>query len=179
MNTFAVAIAALILAGGVASLGRDTSHVSAQQTATGSFEGHPLVGTWIVDTNVDSETDSPEIGIFTSDGSVVGLGATRWVSGAWEATDEQNVAITIAGVSDANGGGYVVLRGHLQVDATGDAWTCPCPFTLVAPDGRVVDSGNVTAYAIRLPIEPVSSEGMPLKGFPIWTPVMEDATPAS
>ena len=88
----------------------------------------------------------------------------------------------MAGVFDANGGGYVVVRGPHQVDATGNDWTCPCTFTVVAPDGTVLDSGTATAHATRLPIESVDAKGMPLAGFPTWAPVHVSesvATPAA
>ena len=86
----------------------------------------------------------------------------------------------MAGVFDANGGGYVVLRGPHAVDETGDGWTCECTFTVVAADGTVLDAGKATAHGTRLPIEPVEAMGMPLAGFPTWSPAaMTDATPAA
>lgn len=161
-------IAAVVFAGltasGVSNLG------AAAQDASADLTAHPLIGTWVVDTNVDMDTDPPEIGIFHADGSVFGLGASRWVSGAWEAADDSTGLATMVGVFDANGGGYVVLRGPHAVDETGDAWTCECTFTVVAPDGTVLDSGQATAHATRLPIEPVEAAGQPLAGFPAWAP---------
>lgn len=167
-----VAVVGSLAAGGLRDLG-----TAAHQAAPDDLAGHPLIGTWIVDTNVDTETDAPEIGIFTADGSTFGLGASRWVSGAWEAADDSTGSVTIAGVFDANGGGYVVVRGPHEVDATGNAWTCTCTFTVVAADGTVLDSGTATAHATRLPIEPETAMGMPLAGFPTWSPAATEATP--
>ena len=164
-----VVAAALVVMGGLAGGGRSDPGVAAQE-ARGDLANHPLVGTWIVDTDIDNDADAPEIGIFTADGSVFGLGASRWVSGAWEAADDATGTVTMAGVFDANGGGYVVLRGPHQVDETGDGWTCACTFTVVTPDGTVLTSGEATAHAVRLPIEPADSSGMPLAGFPAWSP---------
>lgn len=178
MKNIAVVVAAIVVIGSLASSGRGDPGTSAQEAAPGSLDGHPLVGTWIVDTNVDTETDPPEIGIFTAEGSAFGLGAGRWVSGVWEAADDVTGAATLAGVFDANGGGYVVLRGPHQVDESGAAWTCPCTFTVVAADGTVLDSGTANAHGARLPNEPVSNIGMPLAGFPTWAPAISDATPA-
>jgi hypothetical protein len=169
----AVALSGLVLAG----LSGD--RVSAQDAASGERTAHPLVGTWMVDTNVDDDTDLPEIGIFTSDGSVFGLGATRWVSGAWDVADDHTGDVTMAGVFDANGGGYVVVRGPHQVDDTGDVWTCDCTFTVVAPDGTVIASGSAPARATRLPVESVEAAGQPLAGFPTWSPVTAESTPAA
>jgi len=132
----------------------------------------------MVDTDIAIETDAPEIGIFTTDGTVFGLGATRWVSGAWESADAATGTVTMAGVFAANGGGYAVVRGPHEVDESGNEWTCVCTFTVVTPDGTVVASGTATAHATRLPIEPADAVGMPLAGFPTWAPAPADATPA-
>src|SRR4051794_19508119 len=177
MRSKAIVLSVVALSG-LALAGLSDAGVSAQAAATGGRAAHPLVGTWMVDTNVDVDTDLPEVGIFTSDGSVFGLGATRWVSGSWEAADDHTGDATMAGVFDANGGGYVVVRGPHQVDDIGDAWTCPCTFTVVAPDGTVLDSGSATARGTRLPVESVEAAGQPLAGFPTWAPaVTAESTP--
>ena len=167
------AIIAIVIAGAITASGQSSLITAAQEATPDGLADHPLVGTWIVDTNVDTANDGPEIGIFHADGTVFGLGASRWVSGAWEAADDATGQVTMAGVFDANGGGYVVLRGAHEVDDTGDAWTCVCTFTVVAADGTVLDSGQATAHATRLPIEPVEAAGMPLAGFPTWSPALE------
>jgi len=163
-------VAALVIAGSTLTAGGNNLATAAQDATSDNLAGHPLVGSWVVDTNVDTESDPPEIGIFTSDGTVFGLGANRWVSGAWEAADDHTGTVTMTGVFDANGGGYVVLRGPHEVDESGDAWTCPCTFTVVAPDGTVLTSGTATAHATRLPIESADAAGQPLPGVPMWTP---------
>ncbi len=174
------AIVTLALAGGIAAGVGGGFGALAQDAEPADLAGHPLVGAWVVDTNVDADADAPEIGIFTADGTAFGLGASRWVSGAWEAADDATGAATLVGVFDANGGGYVVLRGPHQVDADGNAWTCPCTFTVVAPDGTVLDSGMATARGVRIPVETVDAAGMPLPGFPSWAPAaMPAATPAT
>jgi hypothetical protein len=180
MRTLGALVAIVIVVGSLAVSGLSGLGSSAQVATPGAPGGHPLVGSWIVDTNVDSNADAPEMGIFTADGTSFGLGANRWVSGAWEAADEVTGAATLVGVFDANGGGYVVLRGPHQVDETGDAWTCACTFTVVAADGTVLDSGTATARGTRLPIEPVEAQGAPLAGFPTWVPqAPTDASPTT
>jgi hypothetical protein len=163
-------VAALVIAGSTFTAGGSNLATAAQDATPGNLAGHPLVGTWVVDTNVDTESDPPEVGIFTSDGTVFGLGASRWVSGAWEAADDHTGTVTMTGVFEANGGGYVVVRGPHEVDESGDAWTCPCTFTVVAPDGTVLTSGTATAHATRLPVESADAVGKPLPGFPAWAP---------
>src|SRR5688500_3144955 len=98
-----IVIATFVVIGSLAVGGGSERGASAQDATPGERRGHPLVGTWIVDTEVDTETDAPEIGTFTADGSVFGLGASRWVSGAWEAADDATGAVTMAGVFEANG----------------------------------------------------------------------------
>lgn len=163
-------IIALAALGSAVVSGSGPVGTAAQDAAASELAGHPLVGTWMVDTDIDLPSDAPEIGIFTADGSVFGLGASRWVSGAWEAADDQTGTVTMAGVFEANGGGYVVVRGPHEVDEAGDSWTCACTFTVVAPDGTVLDSGQATAHAVRLPVESADAAGQPLAGFPTWTP---------
>lgn len=173
-------VAALLIAGSTVTTEWGDLATAAQDVTPGDLAGHPLVGTWVVDTNIETESDPPEVGIFNADGTVFGLGASRWVSGAWEAADDHTGAVTMTGVFDANGGGYVVVRGPHEVDASGDAWTCPCTFTVVAPDGTVLASGSATAHATRLPIESADAVGQPLPGFPTWAPAAPtEATPAA
>ncbi|MCA9877033.1 MAG: hypothetical protein KC442_04615 [Thermomicrobiales bacterium] len=163
-------IVAMVALGGVALPGSGPAGTAAQDAASADLAGHPLVGTWVVDTNVDLASDAPEIGIFTADGSVFGLGASRWVSGVWEVADDHTGAVTMAGVFEGNGGGYVVLRGQHEVDESGSSWTCACTFTVVGAGGAVLDSGQAIAHAVRLPMELADAAGQPLKGFPIWAP---------
>ena len=177
IRQLAVVVAVLALVGSIGLLGARHSQTAAQEATPAALAGHSLVGSWIVDTDIATGSDLPEIGIFTSDGTVFGLGATRWVSGAWEATDDSTGLATMVGVFAADGGGSVVLRGFHQVDETGNAWTCECTFTLVAPDGSVVTSGSATAHATRLPVESVDAAGSTLPDFPTWVPA-DAATPA-
>jgi hypothetical protein len=173
LKKIAVLAAGIVAVGGLAVSGRGDA--GAAQESQGDLDNHPLVGTWIVDTDIDNGADAPEVGIFTADGSVFGLGATRWVSGAWEAADDATGTVTMAGVFDENGGGYAVIRGAHEVDESGNAWTCACTFTVVAPDGTVLTSGMATAHAVRLPVETAESSGMPLAGFPAWSPAAPPA----
>jgi hypothetical protein len=164
--------------GSLPLMGHRPLDVAAQKATPGSLEGHPLVGTWVVDTNTETDTDAPEIGIFTADGSVFGLGASRWVSGVWDIADETAGTATLVGVFEGNGGGYVVLRGIHAVDASRDVWTCDCTFTVVGADGTVLDSGSAPAMAHRIPVQGVDLAGQGLADMPRWAPEMA-ATPTS
>jgi hypothetical protein len=160
------------------AVGLNTRAVTVAQDATPGAATHPFVGTWIVDTISASDTDSPEIAVVTADGGVIGQGANRVAGGRWEAVDEHTVNLTLATVFDnAEGAGYLVVRGPHTVDETGDAWTCECTFTVVAADGTVLDSGSAPASGRRLPLQGVDMMGQPLAEVPAWTSAMA-ATPA-
>ena len=170
-----VLLVALIATG---AFGLSTSAQDATPTDTAS---HPIVGTWIVDTATATDTDSPEIGIFHGDGTMVGLGANRSAGGSWEVIDDRSVALTLVTVSDQGGvGAYVVVRGTHVLDDTGNVWTCDdCAFTVVAADGTVLDSGTAPASATRLPVQTPDMVGTPLSEVPPWTPIQPEGTPAS
>jgi hypothetical protein len=145
---------------------------TAAQDAT-PVANHPFVGTWVVDTISASENDSPEIAVVTADGGVIGQGANRVAGGRWEAVDDRTAELTLATVFDnAEGAGYVVVRGPHTVDETGDAWTCECTFTLVGADGAVLDSGSAPASGRRLPLQGVDMIGQPMTEIPNWTSTM-------
>lgn len=171
-----LAILTIITLIGLGGMGRLSLGASAQNATPDNRTSHPLIGTWMVDTNTETDTDAPEIGIFTADGSTFGLGASRWVSGVWDVADETSGVATLVGVFEANGGGYVVLRGIHAVDATGETWTCDCTFTVVGADGTVLDSGSAPAMAHRIPVQGVELAGQGLADMPRWAPMMA-ATP--
>lgn len=152
---------------------------SAAQEATPTPADHPFVGTWVVDTVFAGDTDSPEIAVVVPDGGVVGLGANRVAGGAWEAIDEQTAMLTMVTVFDnADGAGYVVVRGPHTVDPSGDAWECACTFTVVGADGTVLDSGDAPASVRRLPLQGPDLVGSALAEVPAWTSALAAATPA-
>lgn len=164
---------------GLVGGGRLDLGTSARES-TPTAEGHPFIGAWIVDTMSESGTDSPEIAVVTADGRVAGLGADRVAGGRWEATDPRTAALTLVTVFDnEDGAGYVVIRGPHTVDASGDAWTCDCTFTVVGADGTVLDSGVAPASGRRLPLEGVDMAGKPLAEIQTWAPALAEATPAA
>lgn len=177
-----VSIAATFLLGVAMIVAFSRPSVSIAQDATpGDPAGHPIVGTWIVDTISASDTDSPEIGIFHADGSAVGLGANRVAGGSWEVVDDHTVTMTLVTVSDSAGvGSYVVVRGTHVLDETGNRWTCDdCTYTVVGADGTVLDSGTAPASATRIPVQGPDAVGSPMTEVPMWMPAPPDATPAS
>lgn len=167
----AVAIAVLLIG--------DWRGATAQDATPATKTTHPFVGSWIVDTIVASDADSPEIAIVTPDGQLAGLGANRVAAGTWEAIDDHTAMLTLVSVFDGpDGAGYIIVRGPHTVDATGNAWTCACTFTVVGADGTVLDSGDAPAAGRRLPLQGPDMVGQPLAEVPRWTSPFAAATPA-
>lgn len=154
-----------------------TSRASAQDASPAAMAGHPLVGTWIVDRIVGNPNDPPTTNVLTADGGLADSSAGA--DGLWEATGPNTANFTLI-VIDVQAGTYSMIRGSLEVDATGDTATASYSRTVVAADGTVVDQGaEATAQYIRLRIEPQDAVGTPLANFPAWTPAPPAATPRS
>ena len=152
---------------------------AAQDATPATAAVHPFVGTWVVDTLVGSDADSPEIALVTPDGRLAGLGANRVAGGTWEAVDDNTAMLTLVTVWDRDGdGGYAVIRGPHVVDETGDAWTCECTVTIVGADGAVRDAIRTQATGSRIPIQGPEMIGTPLDEVFTWTPPQPMATPA-
>jgi hypothetical protein len=122
-----------------------------QQATPAATAGHPLVGTWIVDPEVDDPTNPPSFDAFMADGTLVNIGSDGASVGAWEATGARTATFTFAGVAQEAGSEAVfIIRGHLEVDESGDTITGSHSFTLVAADGTVLmaaQGGQPTARA--------------------------------
>jgi hypothetical protein len=175
--SLSVVVVLLLGVGATLGKGATAQEATPDTSAMMAMAAHPFVGTWIVDTMSESQTASPEIAIATSDGRAAGLGANRVAAGTWEVAGPRTADLTLVTVFDnAEGAGYVVIRGAHEVDETGDAWTCECTFTVVGADGTVLDSGVAPASARRLPLEGVEMAGSPLAGLAPWTPAAA-ATP--
>ena len=140
---------------------------------------HPLVGVWIVDRNPADPTEMPTTNVFTADGGLIdpSVGA----AGVWVATGERTADFTliaifeegmaVTGQPTAGGSSNFVVRGSLEVDATGDTATATVSQTHVTPDGTVLDQlAEGTSTYLRLKVEPQDAVGQPLAGFPAWAP---------
>jgi hypothetical protein len=150
--------------------------VSAQEASPIAMAGHPMVGTWIVDRVVDIPNDPPTTNVLTADGGLAD--STAGADGVWEATGPNTANYTLI-VIDARAGTYTMIRGSLEVDATGDTATASYSRTVVAAGGTVVDQqAEATAQYIRLRVEPQDAVGTPLANFPAWT-APPAATPIS
>ena len=166
-------VAAVLL--GALAVGRSLP-TPAQDATPGPSAGHPLVGTWIVDPEVDDPTNPPSFDVYMADGTAINVGSEGATAGAWEATGPRTATLTFAGLMrEAGPGTAFILRANVEVDETGESFTASHSFTLVAADGTnlaAVQGGG--GRGTRLHAEPAEAAG-PLPGFPTWTP----APPAS
>ena len=66
--------------------------------------------------------------------------------------------------------GTVIIRATVELDETGDSFSGPYSYTVVAADGTVVDAGRDMVRGMRIIVEPVEAEGTPLAAVPTWMP---------
>ena len=77
------ALAALGASGlGVVFAAHGLGRAVAQDATPTASADHPLVGTWIVDTDVDYEADAPAVTVFGADGTAAHFGAQGATGGA-------------------------------------------------------------------------------------------------
>jgi hypothetical protein len=165
-------------AGGLGVAMAATARQAAAQDATpSSMMGHPMVGTWIVDRDLNTDTDSPSIVVYSADGGLID--PSQAVAGAWRSTGPRSAEWTLVVFLDGGAGGYLAVRSIGEVGDGGNALDAPYSFTVVSSDGTVMASGERLSHYTRFLIEPMAEGGKPLAGFPTWTPATPEATPES
>ena len=145
----------------IGALGR-TAGTSAQDYATpGEMAKHPFVGTWQLDTDMDDPENAPELVIVTADGSYLEVDAEGGVGvGTWESTGDRTVNLTIRFLNGDEEGfaGLAIVRAEGEVAEDGQSWTASYTLEFVDPDGTTTgEYGPASAYAMRLPVEPMGS----------------------
>ena len=162
-------VAALVVAIALSAFGvtQAVGNASLQETA-----GHPLVGTWVIDPEVEDPANPPSFDAFMADGTLVNIGSDAASVGSWEVTGPRTATMTFAGlIADSGGSAYFVIRGNLEVDETGENLTGSHSFTLIGADGTIIASAEgAGAHGTRVHSEPMESGGASLPGFPTWTP---------
>jgi hypothetical protein len=131
------------------------------------MSGHPLVGTWLLDTNADDPANAPEVTIFTADGAYISVDAEGFPNhGVWEATGERTAALTIVspGMEEEAFAGMFVVRASVEVDETGDSFTAQYTGEFVTPDGiGTGEYGPGTATATRITVEEMGTPAGPIE----------------
>jgi hypothetical protein len=176
----AVAFAAILSLIGVIAVGWSPGPTSAQDDA---MRGHALVGTWLVDSDLSSDTNLPENISFSSDGILVDVQGSEVILGVWEPTGPSTATATFTQYAADDNGDYAggfTARVSIEISADGSSFTGQYNVELLNPDGSTSgQAGPGTVTAVRVSVE--------APGTPVMT--MEDlfgsfggtpeATPAS
>jgi hypothetical protein len=164
-----VLVLVLVLAlGGLAGLGR-----AGAQDATpvdGPAEPaapHPVVGSWLLDSDQDDPDNAPSLSVFHADGAYTehdpGDGSTG--AGVWAATGASTAILTIVFVEAADDGsaaGQATVRAEVAVADDGQSFVASYTLEFTDPDGASTGQyGPGTATATRIvaeaPGEPVGT----------------------
>ena len=141
---------------------------TAQQATPTAMDGHPLVGTWLLDTNADDPENAPEVTIFTADGAYISVDAEGFPNhGVWEASGERSATLTIVSPGMEEEGtfaGTFIVRATVEVDETGDTFTAQYTGEFVEPDGTETgEYGPGTATATRIAVEAMGTPAGPIE----------------
>jgi acetyl esterase/lipase len=146
--------------------------------------GHPLVGAWVLDLDVQSTDDPPLYLLFHTDGTWIlanpyfGDGV-----GAWRPTGARTADATVV-FQDLNSDPTQVEPGRLtasfaiEVDATGDAFAARWSSEGRWLDGTLASRDDATGRATRLGVEPLPASGTPVASGPSESPT-QPARPAT
>lgn len=171
----AVALALLLSLVGIVAVVPARMGANAQDVST---QGHPLVGTWMIDNDPAADNDVPESVTFSSDGALVDVQGTETMLGVWTPTGASTAVVMFsqyfADDSDAYDGGFTI-RATVEVSADGNSFTGEYTLEVLNPDGTstgqagpgTVTGARVIAEAPGTPVMTIEelissfSEGMP------------------
>ena len=139
----------------------------AQETAT---QGHPLVGTWLADTDPETPDNALDTLSFTADGTFTNVEAGGFVSlGAWEATGDRTANLTFVAYDldeDGSNAGSTTIRVSIEVGAEGDGFTGEYTIEFIQPDGNSNgEAGPGIVTGERLAVEGPGTPAMTLGEF--------------
>ena len=129
--------------------------------------GHPLVGSWMLDTDTADPDNPPTLAVFSADGVYLqhdydGIDGV----GSWEATGDSTAAMTFhTQFPDDEGeyGGSTVVRASIEVMANGDSLTAT--YTLEFRNTDRTSSGELGPGEVtgsRIQVQPM---GTPVASF--------------
>jgi hypothetical protein len=164
---------ALLATVGVASLLAVLSigsspHVTAKGATPSAMAGHPLIGAWLADVDVNDPNNPPSLIIFHDDGTYIQSDpdGSNGV-GTWEATGPRTAALTALFQNQTESGalaGTVKVRAAITVDASGNAWTADYTLEFIQPNGA--SSGQMgpgKAAGKRIAVEPMGTPVGPIQ----------------
>ena len=150
--------------------------VAAQDT---DFSGHPLVGTWMLDTEPENPDAFPSQVIFSAEGGYVDVDAEGVVViGGWEPTGDTTANLTITS-SDPDVG-VATIRASIEVAPDGQSFTATYTFEILDPatgewSGEI---GPGTAEGTRMVVEGPGTPSMSFEDFFATFEGTPEATPA-
>ena len=134
------------------------------QDASPSFEGHPFVGAWLVDTNTSDATEPPTRIVVHPDGTLLQVDQTTVAIGVWEPTGGEAAALTVTAQVDAGDGKVAVatVRAEVVLGPGSDAWTAEATTEWVDEAGTTSGQmGPIPAAATRIAVEPMVPSASP------------------
>jgi hypothetical protein len=152
-------------------------------TAQDATADHPLVGTWLVDTDPAEPTNTRDTFLFTADGGYAQTDAAGGTTlGAWETTGATTATLTIvaaAGDDEGNNVGTVTIRATITVSPDGTTFTADYTIELIDPDGTSRgEAGPGQALGERLTVEAPGTPALSLDELFAGREGTPEATPA-
>jgi hypothetical protein len=140
---------------------------------------HPLVGTWVVDSDPQDPENPVEFSTFSADGTVIDS-AAEWATGhgVWEATGDATATVTFSVLFED--GTHLTIRSTAEVAPDGQSFTGSYTLEFFDPAGE--GSGQIGPGTVEGTRMNVEAPGTPVASFeeffggPEGTP---GATPAT
>ena len=158
-RTGVLLLTAVVMIGAVALGG---SAVAQDSTPVAPSTDHPIVGSWMIDTEPQNPTNPLHLTIISADGSYLESETDGGVSvGVWEATGDNTAIFSFRFLAGPQGMG--TIRAEAEVAEDGQTFTANFTLELVAPDGTSTgEVGPGMAEATRLTVE---APGTPVGSF--------------
>jgi hypothetical protein len=150
---------ALVLA--LAALPVGWSAANAQDGTPAATAGHPVVGAWTADNDIDDPENPPALLIFHDDGTFAQANADGSDGfGTWVATGPSTAAVTfLFHELDDSGAfaGTLKINVAVEVSQAGDDLAGEFTAVFVGPDGTTSDAFSGAAAAERIAVEPMGT----------------------
>ena len=170
-----VVLVTLVSLFAVALSGRSSS-VTAQQATPIAGNQPSFVGSWMLDTDTEDPSNSPEIATFYADGAYLEVATDGVGTGRWESTANGSANLNIWFLQTDDHGDYAgttIVRATVHLAADGQSFDADYTLELMMPDGSMSGQyGPAHAHGDRLSIEPM---GAPVG--PISELFQEEGTP--
>jgi hypothetical protein len=173
-RTIVVLLSAIVLLGTVLVGGG--AFATAQDT---DLADHPLVGSWLVDTDTENPENLLELATIFADGAALLSSADGTTGhGAWEPTGDATANLTFVLVFED--GGRLTIRASAEVAADGQSFTSP--YTNEFFDSSGQGSGEIGPGTAEGTLIEVEEPGTPVASFEEFFEQFEgtpEATPES